>query len=379
MKWLLFGDSITFENEPTKYKVSELMFQGKNIPFACNNELITIGRMKGNIKPGDKIYKISNKRLSDSAKITYSGKEFKKIKLKCKIIIKRNNPISVIVYPGKDYDNYKGISVKYESKVIPEDAINQPITSEKIISQFSKTNDTPFEFEKIDVELDEGLYISKLSQINALRRDILEKLEKVIIKRFERKEVKVKEKSFKDSPHSEPKISVLLSQLNPSFNYTNMENVDRVYVPLRCFRDSKNREVIKDITSKFNTYIYLPAVINLNYMNLLDAYITSFISKYDVKGFVFSSIGEFGFMKDSEKYRDFDFIGNYTLNVFNNYSVDELSNLGLSTITLSPELSKKDIQDISSASSNKELIVYGKLKVMTIKYCLLGQANRLLS
>lgn len=42
MNLLLFGDSITFENEPTKYTISELMFQGKNIPLACNNEVITI-------------------------------------------------------------------------------------------------------------------------------------------------------------------------------------------------------------------------------------------------------------------------------------------------------------------------------------------------
>lgn len=48
---LAIGDSITFENEDSKYRVSELMFQDKNIPFACNNEMITIGRMKGNIKP----------------------------------------------------------------------------------------------------------------------------------------------------------------------------------------------------------------------------------------------------------------------------------------------------------------------------------------
>ena len=65
---LALGDSITLENEPTKYRVSELMFQGNNIPFACNNELITIGRMKGNIRPGDKIFKITSKRLSKSLK-----------------------------------------------------------------------------------------------------------------------------------------------------------------------------------------------------------------------------------------------------------------------------------------------------------------------
>lgn len=51
MSLLQFGDSITFEKEPTKYRISELMFQEKNIPFACHNEMITIGRMKGNIKP----------------------------------------------------------------------------------------------------------------------------------------------------------------------------------------------------------------------------------------------------------------------------------------------------------------------------------------
>lgn len=39
---LAVGDSITFENEPTKYRVSELMFQNNNIPFACDNEIITI-------------------------------------------------------------------------------------------------------------------------------------------------------------------------------------------------------------------------------------------------------------------------------------------------------------------------------------------------
>ncbi len=39
---LTLGDSITFENEPTKYRVSELMFQDKNIPFACDNQIITI-------------------------------------------------------------------------------------------------------------------------------------------------------------------------------------------------------------------------------------------------------------------------------------------------------------------------------------------------
>ena len=55
------------------------MFQGNNIPFACHNEVITIGRMKGNIKPGDKIFKIASHTLSEAAKYTYLGNELKNL------------------------------------------------------------------------------------------------------------------------------------------------------------------------------------------------------------------------------------------------------------------------------------------------------------
>lgn len=371
---LQFGDTITFENEPTKYRVSELMFQGNNIPFACDNELITIGRMKGNIKPGDKIFKLENKKLFDSAKLTYSGKEIKKIKLYCKIVVKKDSPILVSVTPDKSFESYKDIKVNITSDIIPELAKNQPITAEKIITQFSKTTDTPFEFENIDVDLDDNLYVPKLSLINSLRREALDKLQFLISRKYTRVPVEIKEKSFEDKTHSKVKISLLLLELNKSFDYTKLENVDRIYIPLRSFLDTKNKSIINDISSNFNTYIYLPSVINLNYSNLLDIHISSFTKEFDIKGFVFSSIGEFGFIKNNEKYKNLDFVANYTLNVFNNYSVEELTKNGMSTITLSPELNKNEIQNIKSVA-DKELIVYGKLKVMTSKYCLLGTSN----
>lgn len=218
---LELGDSITFENEGTKYKVSELMFQGNNIPFACHNELITIGRMKGNIKPGDKIFKIANKRLTEETKLTYSGKELKKIKLNCTITIKEDKPIVVSITPYKEYEAYKNISLNMESEIIPEKALNKPITEEKIITQFSKTNDTPYEFSKIEVILDDGLYIAKISEINELRRKALERLEALIAIRYTRVPVEVKEKKLEDKVHlNKTKISMLLFNIKPEFDYS---------------------------------------------------------------------------------------------------------------------------------------------------------------
>ena len=54
---------------------------------------------------------------------------------------------------------------------------------------------------------------------------------------------------------------------------------------------------------------------------------------HNVSGFIVSSLGDFVLL---EKYRkDFDFIGNFTLNTFNISSINNYMNLGLSRITLS--------------------------------------------
>ena len=331
--------------------------------------------MKGNIKPGDKIFKIESKELSDSARLTYSGKEFKKIMLSCKVVIKRNVPISVSITPSKEFECYSGLSVNMKSSIIPIDAIKQPLTEEKIISQFSKTNNTPFEFSNIDVILDDNLYVPKISEINALRRAALDKLTFLINRKFTRVPISVKSKCFKDKSHSRLRFALMLLELNPDFDYTRLEQVDRVYIPLRCFLDNKNKKALRDISSKFDVFVCLPMVINLNYSNLLDSYISDIVSNYSVKGVLFSSLGELGVIS---KYPELEAVANYNLNVFNNYSINELEKYKVSAITLSPELNKDDIIGICSGV-DKEIIVYGRLKLMTCKYCLIGSSNRLLS
>ncbi len=370
---LALGDSITFENEPTKYRVSELMFQDKNVPFVCDNELVTVGRMKGNIRPGDKIFKISSKTLSDEAKITFSGKEIKKIKLNCKVSVKRDSPITVSIKPDKEYENYKNINVNIESEVYPIDAINHPITKEKIIAQFSKTNDTPFEFSKIDVDLDDNLYIPKISDINALRRNVLQKLQDLICLKFTRVPIEVNKKAFEEKKHESPKISLLLRELNTSFDYSKIENADRVYIPLKHFMNEEYSKLISDINSKFDIYIYIPTIVRPNYSNILRNAIVKAISTYNIKGFVFSNISGMYNLK-GENYEKYDFIADSTFNVFNNYSANELARVGFNTITLSNELNYNDIINLYS-QVNKELIVYGRLRLMTSKYCLLGSSN----
>ena len=75
--------------------------------------------------------------------------------------------------------------------------------------------------------------------------------------------------------------------------------------------------------------------------------------------------------------KSYNLIGNYTLNVFNNYTTNELKNLGINTITLSPELNEFDFTNFIK-NFNSELIVYGKLPIMNINYCPLSKCNKCL-
>ena len=371
------GDIITFEKENTRYTISELMIGNSNIRKGSTGQIVTIGRMKGNIHLSDKIYKLSSKVLSDFAVASYENVEKKKISLSCKIVIKKSSPITVKVKPIDNSGSYQDIIINITSDIYPVEAINQPITKEKIIEQFSKTNNTPYEFSKFNITLEDNLYIPSISKLNALRRKALEDLEDAVIKRLTRVPTQLKLRNILsenciDKPLTK-NISLLLNTLNINFDYSNLENVDRVYIPVAYFSMPKYEQILNVITSKFKTYIYMPTIMKTNYINIFMNTISSALSLFKISGFVVSNLSGFTLLKPFKK--NYDFIGNYTLNVFNDYTVSELNNLGLSCITLSPELNKLDIDNLCNGI-NSELIVYGNTPLMNIKYCLLGKCNQ---
>ena len=227
---LELGDSISVSNEASKYLVSELMIKNVNQKKVSANTEVTIGRMKGNIKVGDKVYRISSKALSDFAKASYDNCENKKIPLNCTVTIKKNTPISMEISTNKNtcYNElYSSIYVKEISNMIPIDALKTPISVERVVKQISKTTNTPFSFENITVLLDDGLYVPSISTLNELRRTALEKVEQEILSRAKRTLLDLSKKSKESITYTpnvkNPEISVLFRQLELDFDYTKLD------------------------------------------------------------------------------------------------------------------------------------------------------------
>ena len=363
------GDKISIENknhESFLYTISELMINDKNIPQAFEGQKIKIGRMKGNISVGNKLFKISDKYLTSTA-LTTLNQELRKKDLNCKLIVKKDLPISIEIF-----DN-SGTSVSIASDIYPINAINSPITKERLVTQLSKTNNTPFQFKNIEIDLDEGLYIQGISNINELRRQALGQYEEKLIKSFRRSSIITESYDLTTpykSPNKDKKISVLLNELNNTYNYSQLQGIDKIYIPLKFFILKDFSPTIKTITQTFDTYIYIPTIVRKNYKKLITTNLEQILNCYKIKGFVISNIGNLELLKNYKNH--YEFICNYTFNIFNNLS---LNNLNYNMVTLSPELNKCDLQKFTY-TKNSELIVYGRTPLMNSNYCLLGKTNK---
>lgn len=388
------GDTVSLEKESGSYNISELMIKDKNIKDTKIGQTITIGRMKGNINLGDNIYKISSKKLNSIAHESING-EHRKVPLNCAISIKHNEPLKIrIKYDtnlskSSSYlDIYSNLDISYSSNVMPEIAQNRPLEKDTVIAQINKTTDSIFEFANIDVDLDSDIFLPKFSAtLNELRRNVLNLAYDFAVSNVKRNSLDCSPDTIDSNckvngnTNSSKTISVLLNILNTDFDYSNLEGFNNVYIPLKYFTIKKYNEILKVLEQKFNVYIYMPTIIKSNYRNLFFNNIEKTISNYDIKGFVISNISNLKLLENVLTCNDFELIANYTFNIFNLYSVNELKNLGINRFTVSPESTKEIIDNLCNSSLccnylPSELIVYGKTPLMNMNYCVLGKTNK---
>ena len=407
------GDKISFEKEEHKYTISELMCNNNNLREANTGDTVVIGRMKGNLHLGDKVYKLTD--AVKSKKIDeFIQKENKKIPLSAHIIVKKGVPLSLEVTScDKENGNYFSMSAKSVIDILPIDAITNPISEDRIKEQLCKTTNSQFEFKYIKVDLDDNTYVPKISYINQLRRECLEKLEEQAIQRFSRNKKNIVLSSINSNindiaqnnsnksiiiqnnlcknniiqnnsdisvtgsnitNNENSKICLLLNELDLDYDYSKISNVDNIYVPLKYFKNKQYWEIIKTLSRNNNLYIYLPTVLKDNFRNFYFNDIDAIIKKYKIKGLICSTLSCINYFSNLKG--KLDLVANYTFNVFNNYTINELAEIGIKRVVLSPELDESNLKNITNNSIiPTEVLVYGKLVLMNIGYCLLGSSN----
>ena len=360
-KELDLGDSIAIGD--SSCKISELMQKNNNIKKAKANDIVTIGRIKGKIKPKDKVYKTVSIKLNQEMDQKI-GKENIKRKVNCNIELKQDKVIKLEL---QDMDT--NISIKLEGDSVVKKADNAGITSKRIEEQLSKTGNTIFKIENINIKMDESIIVP-ISSLNEIRRRGLEELEHKLLESFKREQVNLKldVKEEKFIPKEEVKVTLCLNKISKEIDYASLKNVDNVYIPFKYFLDEDLKESIENISKKFSTYILLPAITKSNYEKLLYNNLPKIAER--VEGIVISNLSQ---IYEIEKLgiNGKKLVANYTMNIENNFTVEELKKLGVCKYIVPPEAEKETIRGLTE-NIEKETIVYGRTLLMTTEYCTIG-------
>ena len=223
---------------------------------------------------------------------------------------------------------------------IVDKAVKNSVTIDDIKSKLNKLGNTCYQFNKIDILIDDNIFIP-ISEINNLRRKAIDLLNQSRLYKieFREEEYSINVPDFK----SERLLTCLVSD-KKTYN-----NLDKKY------------DIVYSEENINGCILKLPRVIK-NY------------PEYNKK----MMIGEVG---GFNKYRNV--CTDFSLNVVNSYTVAFLHSLGAKCITLSYELNDDQIKDIIdnyekryNKHPNLELIVSGYPEVMIPKFSLNKYYNR---
>ena len=249
----------------------------------------------------------------------------KKISIDIKFEAKLNKPMKIVV---TDNEN----TITLEGNIV-DTAKNSPITESRIEEVLRKTGNTPFIVNDLTINIDDNIFIP-IGVLNEFRRNALDKLKYA----RENKKVPYVENDYKKTDNKNiqtNKISVLVrtkEQLK-ACRELNVENI--IVINKDLMEDDLMFRVPRD---SFNH--------NYNYKKLL---VTDYASL--------------------DKYRNMT--SDYFLNITNHYSLDYISKYA-NLITLSVECNidnLKDIMDSYVIKPNVEVLVYGNIELMLMKYC----------
>lgn len=345
--------------------------KGNIINKECHKgDIIYLGDIKDTVFALDKIYKTSRYKLNLFVQNNYLEKNRRRRDLVLNVNIKMDSPVTLsAIINGEMYT--------YNTNILPEIAQNKELTLESIENCFSKTLDTGINFTKVVGYVQKGVFL-RVSQLNDIRRNFVEKIEEKLSKGRDVSSIydKLVNKlniCCKKENISRTKNILSVYKYNCNIDYSkeytkrfsqNLERID--------FQAEDYVKYEKDIMHKYSKY-NLGIVISNFVLNNLNRYLVANLERLlgmGVKTIILGSFKYLDMVLELKKKYEFNLVADYTFNVTNSYSVLFLTSLGFDIITPGFDATNEQINKLDRVC-NIEL-VNGYITAMTSRYCMIG-------
>lgn len=326
--------------------------------------------------------------LQDNIRREYVDTELKE-KIKGKLILNKECPAKIEVQYGK-------IKVSYQGDMVLV-AQNRPLTEEVVTEKITKTGNTPFVFEKLEVTMDDDIFMP-VNQLNQLRRGALEALEEALLKPYERtlpelvetssaetdrqttgnaiKEKQISGQSLsqtsgQQSAGSSTEVRVLIEDAEQLPAVLKADFVDTVYLDCMLYtRENLIRMLSEDIdrvhASGKKAFYVFPFIFRQQ-TSLFYEKIMPELKKLPLNGIMVRSLDEIAFIKEWGN-ENWQMVSDSNLYTYSNEAAEYFYRLGMIQDTIPVELNRKEI--LRRENSRSEIIIYGRLPLMITAQCI---------
>ena len=334
---IVSGDGITFVSK--NYKNLGGTYINK---IAYKNEKLIL-----NFPEGTKyIFRNYNKRLNDKISKKLKSTD-KKLEINFDFIAKLNKKLILKIYL-EDENGNRILDLEETSETLTQKAQKRAISEEDIKEKLSEIGDSEFTVKNIKIDIDENIFIP-LSELKNLKRNAVENFREKILSYFRR-------------------------DLDSELKENNQE-----YFKLEIEKDEPKNLEIRVIVSNEEQKNFLESLKNEYnikgiYYRTYDIAKQSMLSQHNLDNKLASNFYELLENKNS------DVMLNWNMNIVNSYTINVLEKIKkLESFIISPEINFSKIRELGKTRLKKALLIYSKLKGMTIDVDIADSKNEIIT
>ena len=378
--------------------VEKMNFAGRKAEQVSPGSQVEIS-VSFHVQKGDRIFKTHDRRLAEQAHETITGISRRRVPLYVRVVAHLGEPL---LLEGRDED---GFSAAVRGEFIGEKAIKHELTRETVRVQVDRLGNTPFDLMDLECDIEPGVMFP-VSEINAVRRQLIIALENARLRRFQRSlpaDLRDREKAYwfrlkeradickksrepyfgsadRADRHQQRKRPCLAVAVG---DYAGLQaalngGADLVYFGGYSIRGKEpwNERLISDGVEECHKrgvapFLILPRIWQEHQEDAIMKVLKQ-AQSFAADGVLAGDLG--GCLLSLED--DLRVVTDFSVPVFNDAAVNTLLEAGVSRLTLSPELNRKQLQHLTFKGTGLlELIVHGALPLVISEHCVLGAAS----
>ena len=334
---IVSGDGITFVSKD--YKNLGGTYINK---IAYKNEKLIL-----NFPEGTKyIFRNYNKRLNDEISKKLKSTD-KKLEINFDFTAKLNEKLILKIYL-EDENGNRILNLEEISETLTQKAQKRAISEEDIKEKLSEIGDSEFTVKNIKIDIDENIFIP-LSELKNLKRNAVEKFREKILSYFRRD------------------LDSELKENNQGYFKLEIEKDEPKDLEIRVIvSNEEQKNFLENIKDEYS--------IKEVYYRTYDIAKQSRLGQHNLDNKLASNLYELLENRNSAV------MLNWNMNIVNSYTINVLEKIEkLESFIISPEINFSKIRELGKTRLKKALLIYSKLKGMTIDVDIADSKNEIIT